>query len=646
MPDDVTAQILPPGARADRRRLWIGALVILALAFLVYRPILPGNFLMDDRRLLETDNPLVNGELKPVSIWFQTDFPLSTLALWLEWRAWGAHSGPGHAVNIILHACSGILLWRLLNRLKIPGGWLAGALFAVHPVCVNSVARIAEIKNTLSLPLFLLSIWCYFSTGRFRYPLSFALFVLALTSKTSTIMMPVVLLGLVAWQNGRVVKRDILRVLPFFVLALMFGLMSVWFQKHQAITGSLVVQESPGQRIAMAGRIFWFYLGKALWPVNLNLVYPQWPSEELSLPAFIPTFMIIAVAIVCWRFRRSWGRHVLLGLGLYAVMLFPALGFFASQFLTKWRVSDHLQYLPLIAPVSLLAGGLAGMLPRIIARGISVVIIVAFSCLAFQRAGVFASEEKLFNDTLAKNPSAWGTENDLGVIMAARGNYTEALTHLEKSLRIKSDNPDAQSNLGQVLAAQGRYEDAEPFFVGALKLNPDDPETRRRYAHDLMGQHRLDDAITQLRLALALSPKADIRTRFDLVNLLHQTGHLREAAGELRQIVAMRPDSVEGLNNLAWLLATAPDDSVRDGPAAVQLAERAVQLPPVTNLCVLGTLAAAYAEVGQFTNAVATAEKAVQQETAAGNARFANMNRLLLKYYMEGRPFREPQANR
>ena len=142
-------------------RLGLGVLLLFGLVFVVYHPMMPGSFLMDDHRLIREDNPLVNGELTPFNIWFQTDFTLSTFALWLQWLAWGENVGGYHVVNMLLHGLSAFLLWRLLTHLKIPGAWLAAAIFAVHPVCVNSVARIAEIKNTLSLPFFLLSFWLY-----------------------------------------------------------------------------------------------------------------------------------------------------------------------------------------------------------------------------------------------------------------------------------------------------------------------------------------------------------------------------------------------------------------------------------------------------------------------------------------------------
>jgi Flp pilus assembly protein TadD len=551
-------------------------------------------------------------------------------------------------------------LWRVLAGLKIPGAWLAGAIFAVHPVCVNSVARIAEMKNTLSLPFFLLSFWLYLPNlnpnlnlnlnpppfSSLRYGLSLVTFILALLSKTSTIMLPLVLLAVAAWQRGRITRRDWLRTAPFFLLAVAFGLMSSWFQKHQQLVGLTLAPQSLWERTALAGSIYWFYLGKALLPLNLNLVYPQWKVDATAPASYIPDLLFCAAVLVCWRFRRKWGRHALLGLGVFAITLFPVLGFFDSQFLTRWRVSDHLQYLPLMAPLSLAAASLAVLLPATAFRWLAAALIGCLAWLTFQRAQVFTSEETLFRDTLAKNPAAWGVQSDYGVLLAARKDYREAEQHFVASLQSNPENPDAQSNLAQLLAIQGRFDEAEPHFLAALKLKPDDPETHHRYAVALMRQGRSRPALTHLGVALALSPKPDVRMRLDYAMLLHQAGDLRRAAAQLRQAVALKPDSVEALNNLAWLLATASDDTVRNGTEAVQYAERASRLPPVKDACVPGTLAAAFAEAGRFSDAVATAEKAVRDETAAGETRFAAINRQLLEFYRAGRPFHEPPMNR
>lgn len=637
------------GGARDSWRVRLGVLVLLALVLAVYRPLLPGSFLMDDRRLVETDNPLVNGRAGPLSIWFQADFALSTFAFWLQWLAWGQNPAGYHAVNLALHASSAVLVWRLLARLEIPGAWLAAAIFAVHPVGGATVGRIAELKNTLSLPFFLLSFWSFLryeavppraAAGAWWLGCSLAAFALALLAKTSTVMLPVLLLACAIWQRGRLTRLDWLRTSPFFVLAAAFGCMSVWFQKHQALAGLSLAPHSFWERLAIAGRAFWFYLGTALWPVHLNLVYPQWKFDATSPTAFVPLLLCGAAVLLCWRFRRSWGRHLLFGLGCFAVALYPAFGFFDAQFLTKWQVADHLQYLPLIAPVALAAAALTLLPGAALFRSVAVALLALLSVLTFQRARVFATQESLFRDTVAGNPAAWGVQNDLATMLGARGEMAAALAHVQASLRANPEYPDAHVNFGRILLQQGRFKEAEDQFLAALKTEPNHAEAHRSLGRLLAQQGKPVPALRHLRVALLFQP--DIRTRLDYAALLRQTGDYRGTAEQFRLVLHDQPDSVETLNNLAWLLATCPDPAARDGAEAVRCAERASRLPAPRGMCVPGTLAAAYAEAGRYAEAVATAEKALQEETAAGDMRFAALNTQLLAYYRAGRPWHEP----
>ena len=646
-------------------RFCLGALFILALVFVVYSPILPGIFLMDDERLIKEDNPLVTGELGPLTIWFQTDFTLSTFVLWLQWLAWGQNPGCYHAMNMVLHGLSAVLLWRLLMRMKIPGAWLAAVVFAVHPVCVNSVARIAEIKNTLSLPFFILSFWFYLryedlsakSAGQdqtanhrleahaaLSYGLSLVAFLLALMSKTSTVMLLVGLLAGAAWQRKRISRQDLLQASPFFILALAFGLMSVWFQKHQALAsaGQTLPPESFLERLAIAGQVVWFYLGKALLPMNLNLLYARGKPDAAVLAPFLPVFLLGVSFALCWRFRRTWGRHMQFGLGCFVIMLFPVLGFFDSQFLVRWQVSDHLQYLPLIAPVVLAIAGFAALMNPRVFSCVAMVLILSLSALTYQRARVFASEENLFRDTLAKNPAAADAHNDLGVVLAKRKNYAEATAHFRTALQLDPDNAGAHSNLAQVLAVTGNHAEAEPHFLAALRLKPNDPLAHKWFAKSLSQQGRHREAVLHLKSVLFLKP--NLQTRLDLAGLLYQTGDHRQAVEQFRVVLLAKPNLTEPLNNLAWLLATCSDDAVRNGDEAVRHAERACQLTEFQQTTFISTLAAAYAEAGRYSEAITTVETAVRLQTANGETRLAAINNQLLPLYRAGRPYREAPA--
>jgi protein O-mannosyl-transferase len=723
-----------PKPLSARREHWprlVGGVVLIVLAaFAVYWQALSGPFLWDDFLVVHR-NPLVTGEWAPMAIWFRMDFPLTYFAFWLQWLAWGNHPAGYHVVNVLLHATSALLLWRLLAQLRVPGPWLAAMIFAVHPVCVASVAWISELKNTLSLPFFLLSLLWYLQLDSaprlsplaprptLRYCLSLLAFLLALLSKTSTVMLPFVMVGCAWWQRERITSRDCWRASPFFVLALAFGFMSVWFQSHGAITGATVQNENFFGRLAGAGMALWFYLGKALLPLNLCMIYPRWTIDAAAPVSYLPLLLWCGVLVVCWGWRRTWGRHLLFGLGCFTLTLFPVLGFFDMYFLMLSRVSDHFDYLPLTALVALAAGGLgytysrlvpspkgpaprpladssarsamfiattppdnqapsgaacapppsyepfvpllphehpapdetapsarcsrSSLLPRrALALLLATALVVTLAILAAQRSQVFQSEEALWRDTLSKNPSAWCAHANLGRLLAEHQNYDEARTHLVKSLELYPDNAQAHSNLGRLLSLQRQFAESETHFQTALTLKPKDADIRKSYASALAEQGRLAEAVQQLRETLRLRP--DLDARLQLGALLYQSHRFPEAAAEYRQVLAVKPDHLEALNNLSWLLATCSDQTVRDGPEAVRLAEHACRLSGYQQPRELGALAAAYAEAGRFPEAIETEQKSIDTARSAGNAQLAAIGSQLLTLFRAGKPYHEPPA--
>ena len=279
---------------------------------------------------------------------------------------------------------------------------------------------------------------------------------------------------------------------------------------------------------------------------------------------------------------------------------------------------------------------------RVLTLVFCAILTVGLGTLAMLRAQVFQSEEALWRDTLARNPAAWCAHANLGWILAGQQKYDQAREHLVRSLELNPDNAQAHSNLGRVLSLQGLSGDAEPHFQAALTLKPSDADIRKSYAAALAGQGRRAEAVQQLREALRLRSDADARLL--LATLLYQTRKLPEAIAEYRQVLKARPDQPEALNNLAWLLATCSDSTLRDGADSVRLAEHACRLSGYKEARELFTLSAAYADAGRFQEAVEAAQKSIDVARAGGNSQLVAIGGQMLTLFRAGKPYHEPPA--
>lgn len=634
---------------------------LVALTFAVYAPVLNGGFVWDDALLIR-QNPLVTGEGRWISIWFQTDFPISTIAMaWLH-SLWGEHAAGYHVVNVSLHALNALLVWRVLTALGARAAGVAAALFAVHPLAVASAAWISELKNTLALAFALLSALLFLKSDAAReasaaapgddarpgdrhrarrlYAASVLAFVFALASKTAVATLPVVLLLCVVWRRGRLTRADLGRAAPFFVLALVFGLVTLKLQTLRILATEPVQTLDLPARLAAAGRALWFYLGKTVLPLNLMAVYPQWTVQARSLGAWLPLMSWCALLAVCAGMRRPWARAALLGLGGFTALLLPVLGVVDMYFLAVSRVSDHFAYPALVCAVALGAAALRAALPGRLFAFVSALVLGALAASSFQRARVFASDETLWADTLAKNPGAWLAHNNLGCIRAEQNRLAEAARHFETSLSLNPRNSKARINLARVRLMQGDASGAESLLKQAVESRPNDPEAHAAYGRLLLANRRPAEAEAHLRRALAL--RADMGTRLDLARACHALGRVEEAIALYREALRREPDQLEALNNLAWLLATASEADLRRGEEALQLARRACALTSQTNAQMLGVLAAALAETGRFSDAAETARKARDLAQAGGDARLAALAEELHRRFALGQPFRQP----
>jgi Flp pilus assembly protein TadD len=271
---------------------------------------------------------------------------------------------------------------------------------------------------------------------------------------------------------------------------------------------------------------------------------------------------------------------------------------------------------------------------------VSALVLGALAASSFQRARVFASDETLWADTLAKNPGAWLAHNNLGCIRAEQNRLAEAARHFETSLSLNPRNSKARINLARVRLMQGDASGAESLLKQAVESRPNDPEAHAAYGRLLLANRRPAEAEAHLRRALAL--RADMGTRLDLARACHALGRVEEAIALYREALRREPDQLEALNNLAWLLATASEADLRRGEEALQLARRACALTSQTNAQMLGVLAAALAETGRFSDAAETARKARDLAQAGGDARLAALAEELHRRFALGQPFRQP----
>ena len=494
--------------RPSAARRFLPAAVILAAALLAYAPVLRAGFVWDDGVFL-TDNPLIHASDGLHRFWFTTQqmdyMPLMSSLLWFEWRLWGPNAAGYHVVNVLLHAASAVLLWRVLRRLKVPGAWLAGMLFALHPVAVQSVAWITERKNTLSMALYLASLlaWLRFEDGGSHhngatkitphstlrtphYLLSLGLFLLALLAKTSVVMLPVVLLLLSWWRRGKLTRQNVLRTVPFFALSLVLGLVTMWFQWHQWNQGqNVVVRQMPSpdaaSRVAAAGCIVWFYLCKLLLPARLCAIYPNWPAVGSSALSFLPVLLLAAATALLWAWRKRWGAGPLVAWTYFLVSLLPVLGFVHMSFMSLMSsmVADHLQYTAMPGILALAAallaraaGGRAGILAGVIAA----ICLAAMGLLTFQRAGVFTSGRRLWADSVEKNPRSAVAWYALGTVRLGDRDLSEAIRCFNESLTLNPEYVMAYDNRGVACYYTGKYQEAIRDFGHAIALKPDDAD--------------------------------------------------------------------------------------------------------------------------------------------------------------------------
>jgi len=628
-----------PAGTASWPAGWVCALIFL-VAFVAYLPALSGGFLWDDA------GHVTRADLRSWTglgrIWFefgatQQYYPVLHSAFWIEHQLWGDSTLCYHLLNVLLHASGACLFGLLLRRLAVPGAWFAALLFALHPVCVESVAWISEQKNTLSLVFYLCAALAYlrFDQDRrgARYGLATGLFLLALLTKTVTASLPAALLVVCWWRRGRLEwRRDVLPLLPWFVLGVASGLVTAWFERKLIGAQGADFDLSVVQRCLLAGRVFWFYLGKLGWPADLIFIYPHWTVDASVWWQwlFLAGALALLAGLVWWRRRQ---RGPLAAALLFGGTLFPVLGFVnVFPFLFSY-VADHFQYLASLAVFALAAAGLTRAAVRLPHWGRytgGAALLTALGALTWAQSGTYGDVVTLYQTTLERNPACWMAHNNLAMLLASSGRTTEAVAHLEQALRLRPNFAEGENNLGDDLRQLGRPQEAIPHLQHALKLQPAYAEARCNLGVALLLTGHPAEGIAELTEALRLKPDYAM-ARYNLGLARAETGHPDEAIRDFAEAVRLNPNFGEA--ELNWGIGLA---IVGRFPEAIAHFDRALELEPASPVahCSYGR---ALAGAGRAADAIRQYEKAVTLDPGSADAHLG----LALALHSVGR---EPEA--
>jgi tetratricopeptide (TPR) repeat protein len=624
-PVSSSKSISPTRGSAAWRRYgdWVFGAALVAATALVYQPAWHGKPLLDDasRFMITPEQQSWNGLsrlwIQPRTTWQY--HPLVDTMYWVEGKLWGQEVFGYHLVTIALHVASALLLVKILRKLQIRGAWLAAAIFALHPVLVESVAWMVELKNTLSGLFFFAAILAYLNfdqTRRLRtYLLVGLLFTLGILAKAIVATVPAVVLILIWWKRGRVDwQRDVKPLLPFVVLAIAAGLLTAWMERAFSGAEGEEFQLSVLDRFLIAGRAFWFYISKLLFPNNLSLIYPRWKIDSNIWWQYLFPVAALGLFWSAWNQRKRWRWFFAASL-FFAATVAPLLGFFNVGFFRLSFVADHFAYLPSLAIIVPTAAGTTWLVDRggrwrLPLHGLLAVLLSTLAVLSWMQSHMYRDAETCYRMVVARNPNSWTAHQNIGGELLIRGQFDDAAAEFRKVLELEPNYAQAGKRayfgLGTVCVRKGQQDEALKLFEAVLKLDP-----TYGPAHN------------------------------GIASALHRQGRLAEAIAEYERAIHLRPESAGILSNLAWMLATCSDPSLRDGQRALALAQRADRLSGGANPRILRSLAAAYAEVNQFGQAAKTARHALDLWLQDGESSFTGALRREISLFDAGRPYHE-----
>ena len=570
------------------KRDWFFCLILAVVTMLAYQPAWRGGFLWDD------DANIATPELRSLDglrrIWFeprttQQYYPLLYSSSWLQERFWGDSPTGYHLVNLLLHVGCAVLVLKILRLLRIPGAELATIVFALHPVNVETVAWVAERKNTLSGLFALAATLSYLRFDESRdlevpsrdsstsfhsarndkthrskqtYALAIGLFLLGLFSKTAIVTLPLAWLVIFWWKRGAISwRRDVLPLFPFFFLSAAAGLMTRWVEYGNIAYKARILDFSLVDRCLIAGRAFWFQMGKVLWPSNLMFVYPRWEINAAIWWQYLFPLALLALLAILWSLRRV-SRAPLAGVLVYILLLLPTLGFLNQYFFIYSFVSDHWQYLPCLGIITPCASGIVFLVQRFkswqpwLERGTILLLGGPLFLLTSQQSRLYTDNETLYRTAIARNPACWMAYSNLCQMLYEANRIPEAMELFKEALRI---NPAvAHYSLGNALTRTGRASEAINEYEAALRINPDYAEAHTNLGDALFLTGRNSEAMNEYEQALRINPNS-AHAHNNLGNALVQTGRASEAIAHYKEALRMNPNSASMHNNLGAALA-------------------------------------------------------------------------------------------
>ena len=532
----------------------VGVAVIAVLIGVCYYPALFGDFVWDD--VIFSEEPVIHAWSGLKSIWFSPAdirneghyWPIVYTTFYLEHKLWGLAPAGYHAVNMVLYLVNSLLVWRLMTRLAVPGAWLIAAVFAVHPLHVESVAWIIERKDLLSGLFYLGAVlaWLRFleQPNIVRYVATLVLFVAGLLSKTVVITLPAALLVLQWWRMGRLTWTDLLRVVP--LLAVGFAITLADFAYYTS-RESLDLGYSFAERVLIAGHALWFYAAKLVWPTDLAVIHPLWQVDVTDIVGWAYVAATVALAAALALARRWIGRGPLAGALFFAVTLSPVLGFIDYGYMQFSFVADRFQYLAgigLIAVLIAAAAYAADRLPkaaRQASAGLAGIVLVTFGVLSWQQAAIYKDEVALFSHIVALNPVARDAHLNLGSALLEADRVEEGLAASRIAAEQRPDTPGPYANLGRALQAQGKHEEAEKNLRRALEIDPKHLSALQNLAESYRKQRWAEEAIEAYGKVLAIDADYAL-AHAGLGHTLFTLGRHQDALASMGRALEIHPE--------------------------------------------------------------------------------------------------------